>query len=125
MKRLICAQILYLLFFACGEKDLQAPTCISAKVIKQTCAGTVTQILVSSSLGLNWTDPGTDTSYENVVLIGNFPEEYRVENDTLYFSYKIVETFSDGIFCELGGMPTALLEVTNVSRNPCPSNESK
>lgn len=83
---------------------------IKAKLIRQSCASTVIQILDKNyfSLGENWTEMGTNKVVENAVAVANkcdMPETIKV-NDEFYFKVVPKESTSqECIVCMMMDYP--------------------
>ncbi len=95
---------MFLLFSCNHQKEIQInydAQYIKAKLIRQSCASTVIQILDKNyyTLGENWTEMGTNKVVENAVAVANkcdMPETIKV-NDEFYF--KIVPKESTNQEC--------------------------
>ena len=120
MKPNIFYFLFVLLIFSCAKQDDDAGEqyCNNARVIRPTCGGTVVQILRPDNIGREWTDFFTPDkpSYANCVLVGNIPQEKQVENSIISIKYKIVEQL-DGLFCEIGGLPSVNAKVVKLYPN--------
>ena len=107
--------------FSC-EKDNNEQKCYAGRVIQVSCGGTVIQLLSESKIiGETWENHFKSPSlrYENCVLAGNLPAEKQREGDTIHFSYKKVASFSEGNFCDIGGLPITKIEILKIFNQNC------
>lgn len=124
---LIIVCICILISFTC-EKDNSKTingSCLKGEIIEVTCGGTVVQILSVKKIGENWGNyfQKPSVNYENSVLIGNVPQD-KIKGDTIYFNFKNVAQFSNGNFCDIGGLPDTKIEILNLVTKNCADNET-
>ncbi|OPZ91582.1 MAG: hypothetical protein BWY74_01921 [Firmicutes bacterium ADurb.Bin419] len=86
------------------------------QIIEITCGGTVIKFLANEKIGEDWVDNFSSPvlSYANCVLVGNLSEENYKKGDTIYFDYLEVDTFKNGNFCDIGGLPTIKIEISQL-----------
>lgn len=101
------------------DKENEFEYC-TGKLVEVTCGGSVVQFLGTDHIiGEEWNDIFSIPvlSYENCVLVGNLPIEKYEKGDTICFNYRIVEAFTSGNFCDIGGLPETKIEVTEFFNN--------
>ena len=124
MKKLILfflSGLIILTYFSC-EKDSNkqtsttCPTCPTAKIIVYSCGGTVLQLLDSSNIGETWSNffETPILEYKDCVLAGNLPDSKSDVENIISFNYKVVDKFSSGFFCDIGGLPKTKIEITDL-----------
>jgi hypothetical protein len=101
------------------ERDsnkLTCPACPTAKIIWYSCGGTVLQLLDSSNIGETWSNffETPIIEYKDCVLAGNLTNSKLDVGDIISFNYKVVDLFSSGIFCGIGGLPKTKIEITDL-----------
>jgi len=106
--------ILTLVLINCSREDKIAkePDYVG-KVILVSCGGTVIQLLNSDTLGETWTNHfiSPNLEYKNCVLVGNLNPSIA-KSDTIFgLNFKFVDSFSSGIFCDIGGLPKTKIEI--------------
>lgn len=88
----------------------------TGQIIEITCGGTVVKFLTDEIIGEEWVDHFSSPvlSYTNCVLAGNLSEENYEKSDIIYFNYEQVDAFNNGNFCDIGGLPTIKIEITEL-----------
>jgi len=119
MKNLLFGIWIVIISSSSCERDsnkLTCTTCPTAKIILYSYGGTVLQLLDSSNIGETWSNflVTPILEYTDCVLAGNLPNTKSNVGDIISFNYKVVDIFSSGIFCDIGGLPKTKIEVTDL-----------
>ena len=119
MKTLLFAIWIVIISSTSCEREsnkLTCTTCPTAKIILYSCGGTVLQLLDSSNIGETWSNffETPILEYNDCVLAGNLPNTKSNVGDIISFNYKVVDNFSSGIFCDIGGLPKTKIEITDL-----------
>jgi hypothetical protein len=114
-KLLIFLEIAAIIGMSCENSEKTKPDYIG-KVILQSCGGTVMQLLDPKNYGESWTNHYTDPTYtyENCVLVGNLSPSIAVIDTIIGFDFKPVTFFSQGNFCDIGGLPNTKIEIVKL-----------
>jgi hypothetical protein len=118
MKKLAQYSVLaFSIFCSCEQSEIvkvNNENSIIAKVLVNTCGGTVIQF-VSSQAGEEWVNNFENGEiYENVALTEDLITRGYKKGDTLKINYSLVEKL-DGNYCTIGGLPNNIVKITIIN----------
>jgi len=120
LKIIALCGIIVLTAFSCEKNSDESDKddYMSGRIIKITCGGTVVQFIdTSQTIGETWNNYFVTpiVNYSNCVLVGNLSSGECSEEDTLYFNYRKVDSFTiGGPWCDIGGLPKTKIEITDL-----------
>ncbi|GAB2767601.1 hypothetical protein GCM10027275_07520 [Rhabdobacter roseus] len=106
------------------DAEPESTACRQGIIRKEWCHGAMI-VELSKPGGIDWTDSrwSPKQEYENIALVGIVPEEFRRENEVVYFTYEEVEDPSYLGICKIGGAPKKVFRLIDIHDHRCPTDE--